>query len=40
LFVTFRPDTGELVVHELPREEVIEAELVEKKKNAKEEINS
>lgn len=37
-FVTHHPDTGEVVVHELPREEVLTAEVkVKKSKNVQEE---
>lgn len=40
LFITFRPDTGELVAHELAQDEVMNAELIEKKtRSAKEENN-
>lgn len=36
LFISMRPDTGELVVHQIPQDQVMEAEIVEKKKKKKE----
>lgn len=33
-FITFRPDDGDIVIHEIPKEEVLNAELkVKEKKN-------
>lgn len=41
LFITFRPDTQELVAHELPQEEVLNAEIIEKKtRNVQKEDNT
>lgn len=36
LFITFQPDTSDLCVYEIPQEEILEAEIKEKKEKKKE----